>query len=51
MLKQIGILLLNFGEAMILLSGLIALWDIRNEFLPWVLGAALLMIGLGMVMQ
>jgi len=39
--------LLPIGEMMLLLGIFIALWDIRDEFLPWLLGVGLLMLGLG----
>lgn len=51
LLKSIAVLLLNFGAAMVILAGWIALWDIRNEFLPMVLAAALLLLGVGLVME
>ena len=43
--------LLPIGEMMLLLGILIALWDIRNEFLLWLLGVGLLLLGLGMVLE
>ena len=40
---------LPLGEAILFLAIFIALWDIRNEFLPLLLGAGLLMLGVGLV--
>jgi hypothetical protein len=44
-------ILLPLGGMTTALGVWIALWDIRNEFLPWLLGAGLLMLGLGMVFE
>ena len=44
-------ILLPIGEMMLLLGIFIALWDIRNEFLLWLLGVGLLFLGLGMVLE
>ena len=44
-------ILLPIGEMMLLLGLFIALWDIRNEFLLWLLGAGLFFLGLGMVLE
>jgi hypothetical protein len=43
--------LLTIGQLMLFLSFFIALWDIRNEFLLWLLGSGLLMLGLGLAME
>ena len=40
--------LLPIGELMVFAGLFIALWDIRNEFLLLLLGAGLLMLGMGM---
>lgn len=42
--------LLPIGEMMLLLGVFIALWDIRNVFLLWLLVVGILMLGLGMVL-
>lgn len=42
---------LVLGEMTFCLAVIIALWDIRNEFLPWLLGAGMLMLGVGMVLE
>lgn len=44
-------LLLPIGELMLLLGLFIALWDIRNEFLLWLLGVGLLLLGGGLAME
>lgn len=44
-------ILLPIGEMMLLLGIFIALWDIRNEFLPLLLGAGLLLLGVGLVLE
>ena len=44
-------ILLPIGEMMLLLGVFIALWDIRNEFLLWLLGAGILMLGVGMLLE
>lgn len=44
-------LLLPLGEMTFVLCVLIALWDIRNEFLPWLLGAGILLLGSGVVLE
>lgn len=44
-------ILLPLGAMTFVLSVMIALWDIRNEFLPWLLGAGILMLGVGLVME
>ena len=44
-------LLLPIGELMVFAGLFIALWDIRNEFLLWLLGVGILMLGLGMVLE
>ena len=44
-------ILLPIGEMMLFLGLFIALWDIRNEFLLLLLGAGILMLGLGMVLE
>lgn len=53
--RRIGILmskiLLPIGELMLFLGLWIALWDIRNEFLLWLLGAGLLLLGIGLALE
>ena len=44
-------ILLPIGELMLFLGLFIALWDIRNEFLLWLLGVGLLFLGLGMALE
>lgn len=44
-------ILLPIGEMMLFLGIFIALWDIRNEFLPWVLGASLPLLGVGLALM
>jgi hypothetical protein len=41
-------ILLPIGELMLVIGLFIALWDIRNEFLLWLLGVGLLMLGVGL---
>lgn len=43
--------LLPIGEMMLFLGLWLALWDIRNEFLLWLLGAGLLMLGVGLALS
>jgi hypothetical protein len=53
--RRIGIpdvqTLLIVGELMLFLGLWIALWDIRNEFLLWLLGAGLLFLGIGLALE
>ena len=53
--RRIGIpmskILLPIGEMMLFLGIFIALWDIRNKFLLWLLGAGLLFLGLGLALE
>lgn len=44
-------ILLPLGEAILFLSIFIALWDIRNEFLLWLLGVGLALLGLGLALE
>jgi hypothetical protein len=44
-------ILLLIGEIMLFLGFWIALWDIRNEFLLWLLGAGLLILGVGLALE
>jgi hypothetical protein len=44
-------ILLPIGELMLFLGLWIALWDIRNEFLLWLLGAGLLLLGIGLALE
>jgi hypothetical protein len=44
-------ILLPIGEMMLFLGLWIALWDIRNEFLLWLLGMRILMLGAGMALE
>lgn len=50
-MTSISCVLLPLGAMTTALAVWIALLDIRNEFLPWLLGAALLMVGGGMVLE
>lgn len=53
--RRIGILmskiLLPIGELMLFLGLWIALWDIRNEFLLWLLGVGLLLLSVGLALE
>ena len=44
-------ILLPIGEMMLLLGILIALWDIRNEFLLVLLAVGLVCLGVGVVLE
>ena len=44
-------LLLPIGEMMLFLGLWIALWDIRNEFLPVLLAVGLAFLGVGLVLE
>jgi hypothetical protein len=44
-------ILLPIGEMMLFLGLWIALWDIRNEFLLWLLGVGLLLLGIGLALE
>lgn len=44
-------ILLPIGEMMVFAGLWLALWDIRNEFLLWLLGAGILMLGVGIAME
>ena len=44
-------ILLPIGEMMLFLGIVIALWDIRNEFLLWLLGAGLFLLGIGLALE
>lgn len=43
--------LLTIGELMLFLAIWIAIWDIRNEFMLFILAAGLLLIGLSVVLS
>lgn len=43
--------LLMVGGMTVFLALPIALWDIRHGFLPWLLGAALVLLGGGLVLE
>jgi len=43
--------LLPIGKMMLFLGLWIALWDIRNEFLPWLLGVGLFFLGVGLALE
>jgi hypothetical protein len=53
--RRIGIhmskILLPIGEMMLFLGLWIARWDIRNEFLLWLLGAGLFLLGVGLALE
>lgn len=44
-------ILLPIGELMLFLGLWIALWDIRNEFLLWLLGVGLLLLSVGLALE
>jgi hypothetical protein len=43
--------LLIVGEIMLFLGIFIALWDIRNEFLLWLLAVGLACLGVGLALE
>lgn len=43
--------LLPIGGLMVFAGLWLALWDIRNKFLLWLLGAGILMLGVGMALE
>lgn len=43
--------LLIVGELTLFLGLFIALWDIRNEFLLWLLAVGLVCLGIGLVLE
>ena len=49
--EAVSKILLPIGELMILLGLWVALWNIRNEFLLWLLGAGLFFLGVGMALE
>lgn len=44
-------ILLPIGMMSIWLAILIALWDINNEFLPWILGLGIVSTGVGITLS
>jgi len=44
-------LLLPIGGLMVFAGLWLALWDIKNDFLLWLLGAGILFLGAGMVLE
>lgn len=53
--RRIGIImsaiLLPLGEMILFLAIFIALWDIRNEFLLFILGAGIILTGVGLALE
>jgi hypothetical protein len=44
-------ILLPLGEMILFLAIFIALWDIRNEFLLFILGAGIILTGVGLALE